>query len=281
VVKKEITDSEAKIFLLQTSINNQDPLKNALPPEHTVEIKNLQSELADLQRKNANLSDAIERQEYEIADSRDFVESMIIRLSALDDSIATKSALGSLPLTHCPHCLSELQLFAQDGECVLCHQTMNPDNASSNMLRMRNELFIQIKESNVLLDGKQKHLEELRLLNSEVERTIKVRKRRFDLIVGQVKTKRDAQLDSMLITVGMLENNVDVLNKHLKAVAVISNMTNNQWNIFAKTARFAVWGNVGTPIGVTLFWPLSRQRFFPLLVFVISQSRTRNLHASA
>ena len=154
-------------------------LKSGILPK---EKKNQLSKLEKLRRelsaarsaKETTLS-SIESLELEISDSKSFISEIRKRISDLADSKAARSELTNLSFEFCPCCLAETTATLATS-CHLCKAPLVSDEGrESQLLRMRNELDLQLKESTVLIEKRENELSNLRaklsMLSSEVKRT--------------------------------------------------------------------------------------------------------------
>lgn len=184
----------------------------------------ISKELLPLKQKLGAFQDKSERLEFEIEDSIQFILSLEKRISALDDSLITRAALGKLPLNYCPHCLSPLQPPTSENVCVLCKQEISEEVEKSQILRMRQELQLQIKESKKLLMNKENDLLQTRREIPLVSEKVKAIQARYNESMSKVRSSRDEQIDSLFIKKGALESEVEYLHRQAKAVNVLESL---------------------------------------------------------
>jgi hypothetical protein len=89
---------------------------------------------------------------------------------------------------------------------------------------MRQELAIQIKESQSLLEQKTQRLVELRRSLPELEHRAIAAESAFNDLVNRVRTKRDREIDTLLIKKGSLENQLEFLLKQAKGLSVLESL---------------------------------------------------------
>jgi len=91
-------------------------------------------------------------------------------------------------------------------------------------LRMRQELVFQQKESELLLQEKERRLTELReALPAIVERE-KTYQREFDATMETARTSRDQELDALFVQRGTLESQKQFLHMQAKAIGVLERL---------------------------------------------------------
>lgn len=108
----------------------------------------LRSALDSAKKELAASLDAITRLDLEIEDSRAFIDEVKSRLRSLDESETTRNYFGSVAFNFCPCCLAEIRPPTVDAEqCALCKSPLTDPSGETQILRMRNELRIQLRES--------------------------------------------------------------------------------------------------------------------------------------
>jgi hypothetical protein len=123
----------------------------------------LREELNAARLRDSQVKDELATVELEISDSLLFVSELDARLKNLDESKETRSYLGNMQFRFCPSCLSELSdARAREKHCHLCTTELDDGRGDSQILRMRNELSIQLKESKALLSMRARRVEELK-----------------------------------------------------------------------------------------------------------------------
>jgi HAMP domain-containing protein len=186
-----------------------------------VTLNSLREAVAQRRQRWKTITEAMQRQILEIDDSRDFIEVLEKRIASLDQSVSVRSAFGELPLTHCPECLSPLVPVEDASLCPLCRQPLPENPQSAQVLRMQQELDLQLNESRSLLWQKERDLAVLRQNLPDVQRNLERAEAEFNNAVANVRTKRDETLDRLLVEKGVLEGRLDALANQLKAISVL------------------------------------------------------------
>ncbi|WP_247652891.1 ATP-binding protein [Ideonella aquatica] len=123
---------------------------------------NLRAQLDAAKKALSEAQDQISRGEVDITDSKKFVEELELRLRTLDESSTTRNYFGKLAFAFCPCCLSEVQPPEKEStNCSLCKSPLNAVAADAQVLRMRNELRIQLSESTALIAERETELQRL------------------------------------------------------------------------------------------------------------------------
>jgi AAA domain-containing protein len=183
-------------------------------------IKEIQGEvLATRKALSDSLAD-IEKSSFEIEDSKAFLLALSERMRALEESRITRKSLSALPLSQCPHCLTELSPV-QNGTCVLCKEPLAAQPDNPGILRKKQELAHQIRESESLLAGKIERLVGLRRGLPIAENSAKAAQRKLDDLKTNAQSSRDTRYDDLLVQRGGLESRLIYLAQQSKAVGIL------------------------------------------------------------
>lgn len=115
--------------------------------------------------------------EYEIEDSKEFICELIDKSKSIEDSIAVGKSIPNIEFKLCPSCFKKIQPKS-DSCCHVCGTEKENSNSehNANLLRMKNEIDIQIRESERILNKKiekQKGLtEDKKALRTQLRRRI-------------------------------------------------------------------------------------------------------------
>jgi hypothetical protein len=123
--------------------------------------ESLRKKLSSAKAYESILKDRLSTVELEILDSKLFIRELTSRIESLDESKLTRDYFENLSFQFCPGCLSEIKPSDSPHTCHLCKASV-VDKNGAQMLRMRNELSIQIKESTHIVDIKEVEANNLR-----------------------------------------------------------------------------------------------------------------------
>jgi len=219
----ELTNSELDRIKLQLD-SLYESQKNTTKNDRTIKFEIIRDELKPLKEELSKLLTEADELQFEIQDSQEFIFSLERREKALEDSIVTRTILGELPLSYCPHCLQPLEKIESPNKCQLCKQEINDNFNEAQILRMRQELYHQIKESKILLDERKKNLSRIIRRVPEVSERINILQGRYNEAVQETKSNRDEKIDSLLIKQGELESKLGYLHKQAKALQVLEDL---------------------------------------------------------
>lgn len=161
--------SEAGFLLnlaeVQAKIRIIDQSFSSVPEESTDSTRDygLEQAIAELNKSLANALTELNNILFESEDSSLFIEALTEKLKQIDQSVATRNYLGEFKIDTCPICLSKLDLSKSDkNSCYLCHNELSGTSVNSSLIRLREEIQFQIKESNKLQEKRNSKIEELK-----------------------------------------------------------------------------------------------------------------------
>lgn len=234
--RKELTEIESAII----DLRNQQIVKTTKKTE--LNSEKVQSELSVVKNNIRNLQSKINQFDIEIADSRQFVDTLEKRISELNNSLITRQILGELPLTHCPQCLGALNNHTEEGHCFLCKQPLAEEAERANAKRLLQEMELQVKESKSLLEEKERHYTAfIGELPSQIELARSLQKQ-LDISIENPQTTRDERIDNLLVTKGGAEKKIEYLTQQIKAVELIELLKKElaQLNSYITTLRLEI-----------------------------------------
>lgn len=234
--RKELTEIESAII----DLRNQQIVKTTKKTE--LNSEKVQFELSIVKNNIRNLQSQINQFDIEIADSRQFVDTLEKRISELNNSLITRQILGELPLTHCPQCLGTLNNHTEEGHCFLCKQPLAEEAERANAKRLLQEMELQVKESKSLLEEKErKYTSFIGELPSQIELARSLQKQ-LDISVENPQTTRDERIDNLLVTKGGAEKKIEYLTQQIKAVELIELLKKElaELNAYITTLRLEI-----------------------------------------
>jgi archaellum component FlaC len=117
----------------------------------------LQDALAAARERARTARDRVEQLEFEVADSAEFIEALSRKIVAARDATTVHSMLGFVQFDFCPACYHRLTQ-ADEHACHVCRSPLDGREGQSHLLRMQNELALQLSESGSLQEQRLKDL---------------------------------------------------------------------------------------------------------------------------
>jgi DNA repair exonuclease SbcCD ATPase subunit len=146
-IRSEIEATEAEIYSAER------------PHRITLKIqKDLFRKVQGLQRNVSAASSAIESLLFAIADSDKFIQSLVLKLEALEDSGNVAAHIGPVKFKFCPVCYSPISEVAGDQQCGLCKTPFDSDSAKERITALINDTSLQLRQSRLLQEDRKKKL---------------------------------------------------------------------------------------------------------------------------
>lgn len=226
-INTEIENDQIRLKKIEDEINNVKA-KAEVDLKLNPIVDDIQSELQVNKNELYKLKNELNRINFEIEDSINFIEALISRENSLEESIKAREIIGGLSLSFCPACLSPLDKNIEDDKCILCKNELVDNYNSSQALRMKQELRLQIKESELLLgkrnDKRNQILNQLPIFQEKVNSFQKD----YNSLVHNSRSSRDELLDSLFVKKGSLENNIIHLRRKLQLANSFEELKNRK-----------------------------------------------------
>lgn len=201
-------------------------------------IAKLRQKLNSARREESAAKDKLDALELNLADSLMFVEELESRLRSLDESKETRSYFGNLQFRFCPSCLSELSDAGADPEhCHLCTNPIGDGRGDTQILRMRNELNIQLKESKSLIELRSKELDELRINFPLLSAEVKLLEQDYYAMANSWSTGAETELEKVARKLGALDEEIRQAYEQQKLATLISELQSRRGALTAESSR--------------------------------------------
>jgi len=209
--------------------------------EKSVEVlKALRKSLSNTQRKYAEAADEFQSLSLEVEDSKLFVGELGRRLSALEDSKATRKYLGGIKFNFCPCCLAAVEDKADPNGapfCHLCKSAVTETPADSQLLRMRNELALQLKESGKLLEAKEAKLLECSRAMPLLARELKQLEVQYRMANQEWRSPVEREIDAANLRLGELKQKLVQIGEYQQLATVIEDLQNKRTTLEARKSE--------------------------------------------
>lgn len=164
-LNSQIQTLASEVTFLQSRLENINSAGTA-KTSSSKEDNTLRDKLSEAHFKLSKLRQKQVDLKTEIADSEFFLKELEERMYSLEESAIAESYLGTAVFSFCPSCFTKLEVVEErKSSCALCKSNIAEDSARSQLARMRNELALQLKESNLI---RTQQLEELDLIALEI-----------------------------------------------------------------------------------------------------------------
>ena len=197
----------------------------------------LRDNLISLKTEFSKLTDERERLDFEIADSNQFIKVIKDRLGALLSSEVTRKALYDLIFDFCPICLSEINYDDAESVCPLCKTKAEDYNENDNILRLRQELEMQVLESETLIENRMSKIEEINLRLPGIKSKINELTLRYEASTRDVGTKYDNKIEELLMRIGYLDRTLENLHEKGKLLELIDEIVEKKADLNKEISR--------------------------------------------
>lgn len=220
---QDILNREHEHRLLLEELSRLRSDRTMQPQKKSVKGELLLREQLNAAAKSLNTTlDHIANLEFEIADSQQFIEELRVRLKSLDESKATREYFGKLSFSFCPCCLSEIPPLKDEGdECALCKTPINTAIADSQLLRMKNELRIQLEESLSLVSMRENELQKHRNSLPHLKQELRLLERRYSESTETWSSELETAIEATARKVGALEQEIKGLYENQRLASTI------------------------------------------------------------
>lgn len=154
----------------------------------------------------------IQQLNYNILDSEEFISELLDKSCALKDSILVGDMMDGFKFTSCPSCYKPLKEKAKDC-CGLCGEPRGLKDSSNSLLRMKNEIEIQLRESEKLLEKKKQKLTELINKRKELRTSFRKQISKVTAAMSSVDASKERQIFELYRQTGEYEEKLQTLDK--------------------------------------------------------------------
>ncbi|MEG5564225.1 AAA family ATPase [Enterobacter ludwigii] len=206
---------------LQDDKEKTEALRKALNKAKSLELKN---------------RDEIDRLTFDISDSDMFIAELESRLRNLNESGKAREYFNGVQFQFCPSCLSELQ-SENDASCHLCKSDLDDGDGASKLLRMKNEIAIQLKESKFLLEHKNKELQKLKKNSPVLKKNFKNLTEEYNSVSNNWQTVYEIEFENISRELGAIDAAIDQAYEHQKLNSVIEDLQRSRDGLQSEKER--------------------------------------------
>lgn len=202
---KQIQETTEKITSIKKNETISYPAEKTTTENYAVSNIKIKATLLECEEEIQSLT-------YEIHDSENFIQELRDKLNAINESIRTEKAFRSIAFQVCPACLTPIQEHGDDC-CDLCGSDDVKKSREVNIMRMKNEIEIQLRESERILKHKKDNLGELerrrKISRSELRKNIT----KTSINLNSINSAADKEYYSLYKQIGEFEEKIGNLEK--------------------------------------------------------------------
>jgi hypothetical protein len=225
VLNRQIREAEEQLVKIDESLKNVESLVVKATDKKANRIAALQDEVGKYSKELKVLLSELSTSQYDVLDTKEFIEELQNQVASLVDSENIRSVLGELKISYCPSCLQTSTLPSIPGHCELCKEPLQSSMAKAQIFRLRQQLEAQIKESRFLLSESETKVEELTNNSKAVQSTLRAKQRALNQLVNDTDSEKRQLQHEMLVTKGKLLQQIEQLQRDLATA-------NKYWSIY-------------------------------------------------
>lgn len=186
--------------------------------------ENIRADLDQAKKILIGKQDRLTKIGLEIADSNSFVNEIETRLRAIDESAVARKIFGSINFTFCPCCLSPIQNDSSTDSCLLCKHPLESAPADGQVLRMKNELRIQLQESRILRNVLDREASELKAEMPGLLQNLKKLEALYEESSSAWTTDVEIAVEGLARQIGAYDKEIEGLFESQKMALVIQEL---------------------------------------------------------
>lgn len=223
ILEKEKIDLHNKLSSLkEESISDRN--NRTADRDKTTELR---KKLNKAKSDELKVIDLISTLEIEIADSEMFINELEARHNELCESGIARNYFSNVHFQFCPSCLSELHGTPNAG-CSLCKSDVPEGSNAPQLLRMKNEISVQLKESKHLLEHNIKKLSELKLSAPTLKKNVQRLVNEYALVSRSWEDAYEIEFEKLTRELGRIDEEIKQAHSTQKLNDVIIGLQNKR-----------------------------------------------------
>lgn len=223
---QQILEAERRQVVLQEEIGR-------LKTERTVERDKKRNSEESISRASLDVAkkelasalDGIAKMSSELEDSTQFITELQSRLKSLEQSEVARNYFGTLSFNFCPCCLAEVKTLPSDADsCALCKTALQAAPGETQILRMRNELRIQLQESQKIIGIREQELARLRTSVPVLRQKMRSLEQKYFEATQNWTSDVEIALENSLREAGSLDQEIKGLYENQRLASVIKDL---------------------------------------------------------
>jgi hypothetical protein len=230
---QQVSDISNQLSVLHSTINDIKGTVILIDGRAASKIKIIEAgkakEISKLGDKLLALKNNCSDLELDVIDSNNFIIELERRLLAIKDSENIGRNLGQIKFVQCPCCMAEVEDQSLNSNlCSLCKVDLNEGGRELNLLRMRNELELQIRESKRNLEIRNLRIQKIKFELNSINDARNEELRALKGFAKQWPTESEEKIDSANMEIGRLKQELIGLREKQKLQTLITNLQNQR-----------------------------------------------------
>ncbi|WP_112287317.1 AAA family ATPase [Rahnella sp. AN3-3W3] len=192
--------------------------------EKTADLRKRLNKAKEAEIKNTDLINTLE---IEVADSEMFINELESRYQALNESSVAREYFSNVQFQFCPSCLSEIH-SSTEGGCTLCKSHAPEGSEAPQLLRMKNEISVQLKESKYLLEHNLEQLSKIKIEAPSLKKNVQALVREYETVSTTWENAYEIEFEALTKALGRVEEEINQAYESQKLSDVISDLQKNR-----------------------------------------------------
>ncbi|CAM3205920.1 AAA family ATPase [Corallococcus sp. ZKHCc1 1396] len=201
------------------------------------QVAEVEEQLRGINEVVLDLRNKLEALDLEISDSNLFISSLQGKVAALDDAVTTSKVLGDMSFEHCPECRHAVVAPSNPNACYLCKELRPEPSGLSPLLRLQQEMMLQLGESETLQSERKKRRERFaHKLPPAVSKQTALRLARERLALSPAPAAEIA-VQELYRQVGYLDREIEELQRRSQLAETLKQLTNRQSELSSEITK--------------------------------------------
>jgi hypothetical protein len=229
-IQEWIDNNQIKLDEIEKALQNNSIIYNQNSIKKENRIKEIQIKIKNNSEKLKKKIDEQSLLEYDILDSKEFINELKKQIHALSESDIIRGILGDLKINFCPSCLQSISTEFPLDTCKLCKEPIEKDISKSQIFRIKQQLDAQVKESSTIVDNNENELNEINKEIDSLRKEIRKLQKEVNIYITTNDSDYNYAFREMLVEKGKLLQQIDGWNNELITAK-------KYWSIYADYER--------------------------------------------
>jgi hypothetical protein len=214
-LNKKLSENTDRIKRIEIFLSGERKTSSSAKQQNDKDVEKLFAEFRKEKRKYGELIQNFNNLNFDILDSESFIADLKQRVVDINNSITMRNILPNIELNYCPICLNPITNSEDKTTCVLCKSKISENELTPGALRMKNELYFQIKESEIMLEKKRKEILELNTKISLTRKQVSTIQDEIDKLAMSVNSSEQQERDKSLVLKGSLIKEIEYIKREI------------------------------------------------------------------
>lgn len=235
-LRQQRKELELKRLELIKKIENNTQIASDDIDNSKADFKKVQQELSIKKKEIFEKETLKNSTEFDLEDSKEFLESLNIRLDALSASTEISKYFGGIDFTYCPSCFHPLdETNSNKKQYPLCKEDINSNSLSAGFLKMINEINFQKKETEAIIINREEKIQSLNANISILKSQLQDLEHKYSVYINKVNPI-DAQKRFEMEKIGYLTSQIETIQKNEQYALTVNNIYQQKENLGAELA---------------------------------------------